>query len=164
MNDYLLFGKVANTHGLKGEIRLLSNFSKKNLVLCPGKKIYIGYDKVPETITSYRPHKEFDMVVLDGKNYIDDVIKYKGQLVYIKRSEVTLENNDYLLEDFIGMSVFFNEKCLGLIKEISYNNANKLLLISNEEKNFYLPLNDNFIDQVLINEKKVIVKNVEGLI
>ena len=34
-------GKYVNTHGIKGEIRILSNFSRKDLVFMPNKKIYI---------------------------------------------------------------------------------------------------------------------------
>ena len=42
---YVLIGKLVNTHGLKGEVRILSNFKYKDKVFIPGMKIYIGRDK-----------------------------------------------------------------------------------------------------------------------
>ena len=48
-------GKYVNTHGIKGEIRILSNFSRKDLVFMPNKKIYIK-DKefIDEDIYKYQ--------------------------------------------------------------------------------------------------------------
>ena len=54
---YVLIGKIVNTHGLKGEVRILSEFRYKDRVFVPGMKIYIGKDKQEEEIVSYRHHK-----------------------------------------------------------------------------------------------------------
>ena len=58
---YVLIGRLVNTHGLKGEVRILSSFKYKDRVFKKGMKIYIGKDKVCEEITGYRYHKIFDM-------------------------------------------------------------------------------------------------------
>ena len=42
---YVLIGKIVNTHGLKGEIRILSKFKYKDKVLKKHFKIYIGKNK-----------------------------------------------------------------------------------------------------------------------
>ena len=68
---YVLIGKLVNTHGLKGEVRILSQFKYKNKVFIPGMKIYIGKDKVCEEITSYRHHKIFALAESpDGFCYV----------------------------------------------------------------------------------------------
>ena len=61
---YVLVGRLVNTHGLKGEVRILSEFKYKDRVFLPGMKIYIGKDKVCEEIVSYRHHKIFEMMIL----------------------------------------------------------------------------------------------------
>ena len=43
---YIYIGKIVNTHGIKGEVRLLSNFKFKDKVFKKGMTIYIGKDKV----------------------------------------------------------------------------------------------------------------------
>ena len=58
--QYLYIGKIVNTHGIKGEIRILSKFKYKDKVLKKHFKIYIGKNKQEETINTYRKHKQFD--------------------------------------------------------------------------------------------------------
>ena len=77
MNDYILIGKIVNTHGIKGEIRIISDFELKEKVFKPNTTIYIGQEKEEAKIVSYRQHKMFDMVLLENKNDIDEVLKYK---------------------------------------------------------------------------------------
>ena len=54
--EYIKVGKLVNTHGIKGEIRILSDFDKKSLVFKSGVNLYIGEHKEKVTIESYRPH------------------------------------------------------------------------------------------------------------
>ena len=89
--NYLYLGKIVNTHGIKGEIRIISNFERKDLVFNPNFKIYIGDDKEEKVINTYRHHKNFEMITLKGINDINDVLKYKGLDVYIKRDDLKLD-------------------------------------------------------------------------
>ena len=59
--NYLYIGKIVNTHGIKGEIKIISNFKFKNKIFLKNNKIYIGKNKIQETINSYRVHKNFDI-------------------------------------------------------------------------------------------------------
>ena len=80
---YIYIGKIVNTHALKGEVRIISNFEFKDRVFIKGNTLYIGQFKSPEVIETYRHHKQFDMVKFVGIDYINDVLKYKGDGVYI---------------------------------------------------------------------------------
>ena len=71
MNNVYI-GKVVNTHGIKGEIRILSDFPYKDKVFLIDNEIIIGNNKY--IIKSYRVHKGYDMVTLDGYNDINDVL------------------------------------------------------------------------------------------
>ena len=99
---YVLIGKIVNTHGIKGEVRILSDFRFKNKVFVPGMKIYVGKDKVLEEINSYRHHKIFEMIVMNGYNNINDVLKYKGDYVFVNRDDLVLDEGEYLDEEIIG--------------------------------------------------------------
>ena len=56
---YVLIGKLVNTHGLKGEVRILSDFKYKDRVFIPGMKIYIGKKKNGE---GNRPNKKSKII------------------------------------------------------------------------------------------------------
>ena len=99
MNNYVYIGKIVNTHGIKGELRILSDFDKKELVFKNNFNIYIGPSYIKETINTYRVHKEYDMVTLIGYDNINEVLKYKGLNVYINRDDLNLDNNDYIMSD-----------------------------------------------------------------
>ena len=76
----IYIGKVVNTHGIKGEIRILSNFEYKDKVFKVNNKLIIG-DKTYE-IKSHRIHKGYNMVTLDDYNNINDVLFLLKKEVY----------------------------------------------------------------------------------
>lgn len=162
MTKYIYLGKIVNTHGIKGELRILSNFEKKERVFKKDFPIYIGNEKQKEILSSYRPHKEFDMVTLEGYTNINEVLKYKGKKVYIKKEDLHLNEEEYLFEELLGLNVFELEEKLGIAKNIVYNKSNILLYIEGP-KNFYIPLNKEFIKKVNVKEEKIEVENAKGL-
>lgn len=147
-------GKYVNTHGIKGEIRILSDFSRKDLVFKKGFKIYIKDNEF--IINSYRKHKDYDMVTLDGINNINYIIDLKGNYVYIKREDIS----SFIDEDLYEYSVIIKDKEYKIINIIE-NKAHKILVLDNNvmvpyvkefiekkddiEKNLYMKLPDNLM-------------------
>ena len=74
--EYLYVGRIVNTHGIKGELRIKSDFDYNEKVFKPGITLYIGKFYTPEVITSFRHHKEFEMVTFKGYDNINQVLKY----------------------------------------------------------------------------------------
>ena len=161
--DYVYVGKIVNTHGIKGELRIRSDFDKKNLVFKPGITLYVGEGYVPEEIVTYRVHKEFDMVTFKGYDNINQVLNYLKLNVYVKREDLNLNNEDYLLQDLIGLNVIEDGEMLGKVEDIVYNGSNILLSIL-AEKNFYIPKNGDFIKKVNLEEGTIETENAKGLI
>lgn len=161
---YVLIGKLVNTHGLKGEVRILSEFKYKDRVFKDGMKIYIGKDKVCEEITSYRHHKIFDMIMMKGYTDIDQVLKYKGEYVFINKEDLVLHDREYLDEDIIGLRVIVNDNDIGIVKRIDKHNKNEVLVIKGLEKDYLIPYNFDIILDINLNEKVIKVGNIPGLI
>jgi 16S rRNA processing protein RimM len=160
--EYIFIGKIVNTHGIKGELRLLSNFKYKNKVFLQNRKIYIGEEKKEEMIKSYRHHKIFEMIMMDGYNDIDQVLKYKGDYVFVNKEDIILKENEYLDEDIIGLTVIDGDNIIGKIKRIDNHNGNEVLIITGDRE-YLIPYNFNFIDKIDLNSKKMYVKNISGL-
>ena len=139
-------GKIVNTHGIKGELRLLSKFPYKDKVFINNMKIYIN-KKDEEIINTYRKHKNFDMITLKGYNNINEVLKYKGKYVYVEDSDITLEDNKYLDEELIGLNVIYENNNKGLITDIERYDKYSLLVILGK-KEYLIPYNDNLIDNI----------------
>lgn len=158
--EYVCIGKLVNTHGIKGEVKLLSNFEYKNKVFVVGMNFYIGEDKEKVTVNSYRHHKVFDMVTFKEYNYINDVLKFKNKLVYVLKPDLTLDNNSILDRDYIGMNAYYEGVLVGKVNDIIDNNGYKLMLIGTK----FVPFNKEFISSVSVTKNELILKNVEGLL
>ena len=158
--EYVCIGKLVNTHGIKGEVKLLSNFEYKDKAFVVGMNFYIGEDKEKVTVNSYRHHKVFDMVTFKEYNYINDVLKFKGKLVYVLKPDLALDNNSILDRDYIGMNAYYEGLLIGKVNDIIDNNGYKLMLIGTK----YVPFNKEFISSVSVTKKELILKNVEGLL
>lgn len=154
-------GKIVNTHGIKGEVRLLSKFPYKDKVFVKDMNIYID-KKYKEVISSYRKHKNFDMITLAGYNNINDVLKYKGLNVYVDKDDIMLDNNKYLDEDIIGNNVIYKGINVGRIKDIERYDKYSLLVILGK-KEYLIPYNDNLVDKIDISNKNVYIKDIDGL-
>ncbi len=157
--ELIKIGKIVNTHGIKGEIRLLSKFPYKDKVFVKDNTIYID-KKYKEVINSYRKHKNFDMITLVGYNNINEVLKYKGKYVYINKEDIILDKDNYLDEELIGLSVIFNNEVKGVITNIERYDKVVLFVIDNGK--YLVPYNNNLIDKIDINNKKIYIKNISG--
>lgn len=160
--DNVFVGKIVNTHGIKGEIRIVSDFERKEEVFKVGKTVIINKNEF--IIKSYRVHKNFDMITLEGFNDINQVLPFKGLNLFVRRSDLDLDSNEYLLEDLIGMKIIIESQEYGIVDD--YNRGvNSLLHVSYNNKKYYIPLNGNYVLSVNIDNNVILVsENVKELI
>ncbi|MBP3920722.1 MAG: 16S rRNA processing protein RimM [Bacilli bacterium] len=157
--NFIYIGKIVNTHGIKGEVRILSNFKYKDDVFIKNANLYVGKNKEKLIINSYRKHKNFDQVTFVGVEDINEVLMYKGESVYINREEVKIDG--ILNEDLIGIAVFGNNKLIGSVTDIVNNGVYDILVIDNKN---LVPYVDEFIKNIDINNKRIDISLIEGLI
>ena len=154
---YINVGKIVNTHALKGEVRIISNFEYKDRVFKIGNVLYVGQFKTPLTIETYRVHKQYDMVKFVGIDYINDVIKYKGSSVYVLEGDLSLEDDEILENEFYGMKVYSNEKEIGIITEYRNDNGNKMIRVNDK----FIPYNKDFITKIDKMNKIIYMHDIE---
>ena len=153
MNKVYL-GKYVNTHGLKGEIKIKSNFSYKSKVFKENNEIIINNKFY--IIKSYRVHKDYDMVTLDGITDINMIPFTKNTSVFIDRDKY-LTKKDYLDSDLIGFIVY-NSKIEREVIDIFYLNDSKKLLKTNTG---YIPF--ELIKKIDLDNKKILIEEVDGI-
>lgn len=154
-------GKVVATHGIKGEIRILSNFPYKEKVFKIGNKIIIKDQEF--IINSYRVHKKFDMITLNGFNDINEVLYLLKNDVYIEKDLLDLADNEILDEELITFKVLTNKGKNGIIKEIFYaSETNKILRVM-FDKEVLIPVNSPMIKKVDKGKREIIVELIDGM-
>lgn len=153
-------GKIVNTHGIKGEVRIKSDFDRKDLVFLVGNMIIIKGSNYE--ISSYRVHKGYDMITLKGFDDINDVLPFKGMNVFVERDNLKVDA--YIYDDLIGNDVYIGDELLGRVKDYM-NGENPLLEVTGATKSFYIPLKANFIINVDLEKKIVYLSDdAKGLI
>jgi len=160
--NYIYIGDIVNTHGIKGEVKILSSFKFKSSVFIKGTFLYVGKDKIKLEINSYRKHKMFDMVTFVGIDDINDVLKYKGESVYIDKNEVTIDG--ILNEDLIDMSVYGDDNFVGHVTGVLNNGLYDILVIENNNSKSLVPNIDEFVLNIDVDNKRIDINIIEGLI
>ena len=162
--DYVYIGKIVNTHGIKGEVRILSNFEMIPKVFQKGMTFYIGKKKEAKGVTSYRHHKVFEMVTFEGIDNINDVLYMKGLNVFVNREDLNLQPGEYLDQDLIGFHIYMDGEEKGTITEIRESTKNhKLFIVKTKEKKVYAPYERELLEKVNLVNKRIDYAKIEGL-
>ena len=155
-------GKIVNTHGIKGELRIISDFKYKDRVLVKGFTIYIN--QTPYVINSYRPHKQFDMVTLEGFTNINEVLDLVKKDVYVNISDLCLLENEYIDELIADYIVHFEDNEIGVVLGVRPNPCNPIIEIKTETGIKLIPNQPHFIDYIDHDNKIIALKDCEGLL
>ena len=154
----LYIGKIVNTHGIKGELRIKDNLTtkQKEEIFKIGSNLII--DDKAYKITSYRTHKDYDMVTFDGFNNINEVLFLKGKKVYKSKDEINLNNGDILDSELITYKVKTTDEKEGSILDIEETGNNyKILRLLIDNNEVLVPYHKDFV-KIDSNKKEVIVK------
>ena len=154
----LYIGKIVNTHGIKGELRIKDNLTTKqrNEIFKIGSNLII--DDKTYKITSYRVHKDYDMVTFLGFNNINDVLFLKGKKVYKSNEEINLKDEDILDSELITYKVITTDKKCGNIIDIEETGNNyKILRLLIDNREILVPYHKDFV-KIDSNKKEILVK------
>lgn len=156
--DLIYIGKLVNTHGLKGEVKLLSDFKYKEDVFKKGNLLYINDNKY--IIKSYRKHKMFDMITLEGIESIEQAEELKGLNIYINKLEYKFDG--ILDEELIGLDVYHNDNYKGKIIDIYKTNSSDLLIVEGKIKHM-VPNIPEFVKEIDLENNKIYIEYIRGL-
>ena len=169
MDNFISIAKVLNFHGINGELKLGYTKGKESQIQSL-KEVYllINGEYVPYKVSNVRLHKQFAIMKLMEFNNINEILKFKGENLYVPKSivESNLEKDEYLIDDLIGSDVFNqNEEKIGTVKSVEENAAGSLLSITTtNKKNCLIPFINQFITKVDTKNKVIVINEIEGLI
>lgn len=164
-------GKIVNTHGIRGELKVYPQTDFPDVRFKPGSKLTMyppgsGAPVVVEVVSS-RDQKKMFIVKLKGYDDINQVEKYKGWELKVSDAErVTLEEGEYYVRDIIGCEVVTDEgQTLGTITDTLSPGANDIWVVKLPKgKELLLPVIDDVVLDVDIAARKVKVHLMEGLL
>lgn len=159
--EYIYIGEVVNTHGIKGELRIVSSFQYKDAAFVKGMSFYLGSRHQELKLKSCRCHKMFDMVTFEGIESINDAIAFKGDKVYVKREDMKVDG--YFDEDLIGLTVLADGKDIGTIARIVDAPAQRIIIVSGN-KNCMIPYVSEYVKEIDLDNKTMTINLIKGLL
>lgn len=163
-NKILEIGKVVNTHGIRGELKI-QPWCDDSMIYNELEYIYIGGDRY--NIVRSRLHKNCEIVAVEGIDNINDAELLRNKIVTIEREMLgELPEGRYYIVDIIGLEVkTFDGKYLGIIDDVIQTGSNNVYQISGKDnKKILIPVIDEVINEVNINDGYVIITPLKGLI
>lgn len=163
-----VIGKVMNTHGVKGEIKVkqITDFDDRFAV---GSKIYYKENETYEqlTIAQSRTHKNAILLQFEELTTLDDVLFLKNESLYITADQQTeLEENEYYFHEIIDCTVqTIDNEILGKVTTILTPGANDVWVVKGKQNEEYLiPYIEQVVQSVNVEEKIIIIEVMEGLL
>jgi len=169
---YYTVGTIVNTHGIKGEVRVMAITDFPESRFAVGSTLYAfqkGQSKpVKLTIASERPHKNFYLLSFEGKPSINDVEIYKQSTLKVTDDQLEhdkLQPGEYYYHQIVGLDVVtVDGEALGTIKEILSPGANDVWVVDRPGKDdLLLPKIDQVIKTIDLEQHQVTVELMEGL-
>ncbi|MGN7939905.1 ribosome maturation factor RimM [Virgibacillus sp. 6R] len=164
-------GKIVNTHGIRGEVRVISKTDFADERYQPGNTLYIfkegSQEPIKVVVESHRVHKNFDLLTFEGMHSIQDVEQFKGSLLKVDENQLSeLDEGEYYFHEIIGCNVFTdNGEEIGTIREILATGANDVWVVKRKVgKDLLIPYIDEIVKEIDIDEKKIIITPMEGLL
>ena len=166
-NNLLEVGKIANTHGLRGEVKVAvwmdypEEFEALETVYLKTRK-----ETLKLTVKNVRYQKNNLIVKFAEFNDINEVEQYKNCVLYADRDELgELPEGVHYIVDLIGLEVYNEEgEKLGVIADVINNGASDIYDVKREGKNnLLLPVIDEVVKEIDIEGGKVTVHVMEGL-
>ncbi len=167
MQKFLEVGQIVNTFGINGFLKIIpytDDITRFNRL----KTIYIEKDNKLEIhyIEQVKYHNKLVLLKLKDVD-MDKAERYKNCYIKIDRKEaVPLKENSFFIVDLIGLEVItINNEFIGNIVEVFSTKSNDVYVVKNDlGKEILIPAIKQVIKQVDLDNKKVIIELIEGLI
>ncbi|MCR4839716.1 MAG: ribosome maturation factor RimM [Eubacterium sp.] len=167
MEEYFRVGVITTTHGLNGEVKVYPTtedphrFEELETCYLAEKT---GYR--PLTIRSCRYFKNLVILGFEEVQRIEDAQLLKQKELYVDREHaIPLEEGEYYLADVLGSTVVDEEgKKLGTLEDYLETAAQIVYKIRTEAgKEVLIPAVDEFIREVNVEEKRMVIHVIPGM-
>lgn len=168
MKKKLEVGQIVNTFGIKGFVKVypyvndVTRFNNLKYVYAKSKK-----EEKKLEIEEVKYQKNMVLLKFKGVETVEEAEKLRNNYLEIDRSDtIPLEEGEFFIADLIGLKVFLDTgEELGILEDI-YNTGSKDIYVVKDKlgKSYLLPYIDEVIKKIDLDNSKIIVHIIEGLI
>ncbi len=160
-NKYLDAGKIVNTHGIRGELKIYP--------LCDSPEFLLEFDRFfidgeEIRVVSSRVHKNVTLMRLENIDHIDKAETMIGKILKIDSDDVELDEGQYFIEDLIGMRVIDVDtgKEYGKLKSVIQTGANDVFEVQGDRL-YLVPKIDDVVINTDLEKGEITIRPLKGL-
>ncbi len=167
-NKFVSVGKILNFHGVQGEAKLGYSKEREDF-LSQIKEVYVQIDNEYKKldISRIRFTPKCGIIKFKGIDTLNDILEYKNKLIFVTEETARnfLEEDEFLIDELVGLEVYDGEKKVGAVVGVSNNGASDLLSVKTLDKKISLvPFVKAIVLSVDIKNRKIQINNLEGLL
>ncbi len=168
--EYLNLGNIVDSFGIDGTVKIYSTTSFGEKRYKKGSKVFLYNPQSKEykelEVAKFRHSGFFDFVKFLELNTPEEVKELKGCSIQVIKDNKDLDKDTYYFSDLAGCKVLDeNKKELGTVKTVEEFPAQITLRVGRVSKpDFFIPFVKEFIKEVNIDDKTIIIHVIEGLL
>ena len=158
-------GRLVNFHGVRGEVKVISDSDFTEERFAPGNKVEIKGESF--VIDSYRTHKNFHMLKFRGVTNLNQVEHLKGADLRQEENAVEFElgENEFHYQEIKGLDVLLEDTLekIGRVKEIFETGANDVWVVKGDRE-YMIPYIEDIVKDIDLESSTIIISPMEGLL
>lgn len=164
LKKFIECGQIVGTHGVRGEVRV-NPWCDSPKFLTKFNRFYLSPDGAKFiNAKSVRPNNNIVLIKFEGIDTIENAMQLKGTTIYIKREDADIGNRHFI-DELIGCEVFDSETSnkLGVVSDVTQLPSNDVWHIEKDGKEYLIPAIDSVINQIDIENNKVVITALKGI-
>ncbi len=126
--------------------------------------LHVNNDVLHCTIKSLRKSNRHFIVSFHGVNDRDVAARYRGALLFSSAIATAVNEGDFFYDQIIGLTVVSKDgREIGKVVDIFDSGAHDVYVVKKNEKEYLIPAVREFICDIQLAGKKIVVNEMEGL-
>lgn len=160
--EYLEAGKIVNTHGIRGEVKIMPYTDVPEL-LCEFDRLFLNKQEI--FIERSRVAKNMVIAKFEGVDTPEQAEKLRNKILYMHRDDLELDDDTYFIQDLIGIEVKDVETGViyGKIVDVMQTGANDVYVIKGSDREYLVPAIADVVISTDIDNNVMTIKVLDGL-
>lgn len=166
-NNFISVGEIVNTHGIKGEVKVISLSDYPERFKTGNQLIAEKNGRLSKlTIDQVRTQRNVLLIKFREIVDMDAALEMKGAVLKIDKEQLPqLPDGTYYIFDIIGLAVSTEDgQPLGTVKDVIQTGSNDVFVVTGEAKEYMIPGLKEIVKLIDREKGIMIIRPLDGLL